>query len=297
MTGDAFVFPPALKPGSRIAVVAPASPFDHALIWRGLGALGERYRLRFDRALFTRTGYLAGSDERRRDELARALEAPDVDAIVAARGGYGLTRFVHELPWQKLRERPRWLIGFSDITALHVEAMRLGVASLHAPNLSAFGGQGSARASVIAALENPRATRRFEGLIPLVAGRASGPLVGGNLTLIMCAATMGRWAPPAGAILFIEDVTERPYRIDRALSALRAGGHLDRIGGLVVGDFTDCNPGPDGVTVESVIADYARALAVPAARGLPAGHGTVNEPLMLGARATLDVGSSAQLEI
>ncbi len=137
--------PPALEPGARIAIVAPSSPFDRALLLRGVGWLGERYRVEFDWRACEREGFLAGSDQRRLEELDRALERDDLAAIVAARGGYGLTRVVHRANFAALRRAPKWLVGFSDVTALHLEALTQRVASIHAENAAGLG-RGDARA-------------------------------------------------------------------------------------------------------------------------------------------------------
>ena len=290
-----MLFPPPLKRGDTIAVIAPSSPFEHVLGWRGLGFLAERYRLRFDRgALFARRGYLAGEDGARRDALARALEEPDVAAILAARGGYGANRFVHSVDFAGLRERPRWIIGFSDITALHVEASRVGVASLHACHLTAVGrSDRRARAGLLQALEDPLGTRVFDGLRTIVAGRAEGPLFGGNLTMLHACAAAGRLVVPEGAIVFLEDVTERPYRIDRMLTTLAVGGHFERARGFVLGDFTQCDPGGDGVTVADVVRDRLAGLGVPVVAGAPIGHGLVNEPVVVGAPTVVDASQHA----
>lgn len=283
--------PPSLEPGDLVAVVAPSSPFEAVLGWRGLGFLSSRYRLRFERSLFERRGYLAGSDERRESELRAAMLDPEVRAIVAARGGYGATRYAHRLPWQALARDPKWIVGFSDVTALHVEAQAVGVASLHAPHLTALGrSDAQMRGAFVDALEHPTRPRSFRGLGPVAPGRASGPLVGGNLTLLASCAAAGRLRLPPSAILFVEDVTERPYRIDRALTSLLVGGHLSQVAGIVLGGFTACDPGPDGVTVEAVLAERLSSLGVPIASGLPAGHDRVNEPLVLGGPASLSVG-------
>src|SRR5262245_40381294 len=117
-----MLVPPALRPGDRIRIVAPSGPFDRALVLRGMAWLAKRYRTEWDRRMFERTGFLAGSDERRCAELCSALEAPDVRAIVAARGGYGLTRIAHLCDFGALYDSPKWIVGFSDITVLHVEA-------------------------------------------------------------------------------------------------------------------------------------------------------------------------------
>lgn len=284
-----MIHPPALRPGDTIAVVAPSSPFEPVLAWVGLGFLAQRYRVRFDRGLFTRTGYLAGSDERRRDELVRALTDPAVRAVIAARGGYGASRFIHDLDFGVLARSPRWIVGFSDITALHVEAARAGVASLHASHVTSLGrGDAHGRDAFIRALEHPDEARTYAELSALVEGAAEGPLFGGNLTLLHAAAAAGRLHIPEGAVLLLEDVSERPYRIDRMLTTLGIGGHLARVSAVVLGDFTQCDPGPDQVTAAEVLGERLGRLAVPIVRGLPVGHGLRNDPVVLGGWARVE---------
>lgn len=250
--------------------------------------LGERYRVQFDWRMFEKDGFLAGSDARRRQELEAALGAPDVAAIIAARGGYGITRIASDVDFGVLRSAPKWLIGFSDVTALHVEAQAVGVASLHAHHAAGLGrGDAHARDRWLAALEQPLAARALRGQ-SLSAGRIRGPLVGGNLTVLFTCAVTGRLRIPEGAILALEDVTEASYRIDRMLSALRLGGHLRHVAGIALGGFTDCTPGVHRVSVEDVIQREVAALGVPAVAALPFGHDLPNEPLLLGAEAELD---------
>jgi muramoyltetrapeptide carboxypeptidase len=271
-----------------VRIVAPASPFDRTLALCGAAFLGTRYRVEFDWRMFERDGFLAGSDERRRDELAGALEAPHVACVIAARGGYGATRIVHEVDFGVLRRNPKWLVGFSDITSLHIEAQNVGVASLHAHHAAGLGrGDAHARGRWLRALEHPLEPRAMRGK-PRRSGRAQGPLVGGNLTVLFTCAVTGRLKLPHGAILALEDVTESSYRIDRMLSALRIGGHLRGISGVVLGGFTDCPPGPHGVPVDAVLERELAALGVPAISGLPFGHDLPSDPLLLGAEAELD---------
>jgi muramoyltetrapeptide carboxypeptidase len=279
-------------------VVAPSSPFEPVLAWVGLGFLAKRYRIRFDRGLFSRAGYLAGSDERRRAELALALEDPSVKAIVAARGGYGASRIVHDLDFEALRCSPRWIVGFSDITALHAEAWRVGVCSLHASHVTSLGrGDAVLRSSFIRALEAPFAETAFRGLATLRPGRAEGPLVGGNLTLLQACAAAGRLTLPDGCVLLLEDVTECPYRIDRMLTSLEAGGHFAHVAAFVLGEFFRCDPGPDGVRAEDVVRDRLARLGVPVVAGLPVGHGRRNEPVVFGARARVDAAASGSATV
>ncbi len=285
------LFPPALSAGSTLRVIAPSGPFDAPLIWRGLGFLAERYRVRYDRSMFERDGYLAGSDARRAAELEAALCEPGVAAVLCARGGYGASRFAHRIDWSLLRRHPRWLCGFSDVTALHVEAAAAGVASLHACNVGALGrSDARTRAALIDQLEAPRRPRRFDGLTCLRPGTAEGTLFGGNLTLLHACAAAGRLRLPERCVLLVEDVGELPYRVDRMLTTLVVGGHLGRVTGVVAGDFTDCRPGRDGRSIRDVIDAVLSPLGIPIATGLPVGHGLVNEPLVLGAPAILDAG-------
>ncbi len=283
-----LVIPPALRPGATVRVIAPASPFDRTLALCGIAFLGERYHVQFDWRMFERDGFLAGSDARRREELARAIAAPEVAAVIAARGGYGITRIAGDVDFAGLRRSPKWLIGFSDVTALHVEAQAAGVASLHAHHAAGLGrGDAHARDEWRAALEAPLAPRTLRGQT-LVKGRVRGPLVGGNLTVLFTCVVTGRLRLPPGAILALEDVTEASYRIDRMLSALRAGGHLRELAGVALGGFTDCSPGPHGVSVEQVLARELSLWGVPVVTALPFGHELPNRPLLLGVEAELD---------
>lgn len=281
--------PEPLRPGSRVRVIAPSGRFDRTLVFCGMGFLAERYRVEFEPSLFERAGYLAGSDARRLGELERALEEPGLAAVLAARGGYGLTRIAHRVGWSALRRAPKWLVGFSDATVLHLEAAGVGVASLHAHNVAGLGrGDAHARACWIRALEEPHARRSFAGLATWRRGSARGRIAGGNLTMLFTAAAAGRLALPDGAILVLEDVTESSYRLDRMLSALTAGGHFDRVAAVVVGDLTDCPSGPHGIRAHDALRERLEALRVPVAAGLPVGHGRHNQPLPMGLPAKLN---------
>lgn len=273
-------------------MIAPSSPFDRTLVLRGMGWLGERYRVEFDWSMFERTGFLAGSDARRLDELDQALCDPTLAAIVAARGGYGLTRIAHLADYASLRRHPKWIVGFSDITALHVEALSVGVTSLHGPNAAGLGRSDDwTRKRFIAALERPSSPASFSGLQTLCPGRASGVLCGGNLSLLFTCQATGRLHLPANSILVLEDVTEASYRVDRMLSALLASGALDRVSGVVLGDFTDCPEGPHKVPLRSVLLERLSLLGVPVVTGLRFGHERWNDFVPLGVNAELNADS------
>jgi muramoyltetrapeptide carboxypeptidase len=275
-----------------VRVIAPSSPFDRALVFRGMGWLASRYRVEFAPSLCARAGYLAGSDERRLEELNAALRDPAVAAIVAARGGYGIARILHLADAAALREHPKWLVGFSDITALHALAWRHDVASLHASMVGGLGrGDAVARAAWRQALEAPGQARVLFGSAAYCGGRARGPLVGGNLTVLAAVALAGLLALPEGCILALEDINEAPYSVDRLLSALHGAGALRPVAAVALGEFTDCKPGHHGVPVEEVLRERLALLRVPVLAGLPFGHGRRNEPLLLGCDAELDASA------
>jgi muramoyltetrapeptide carboxypeptidase len=256
-------------------------------VLRGIGWLGQRYRVSFDRGLFSRTGFLAGDDGRRLGELTRALVDPTVDAIVTARGGHGLLRIIAEVPWNRYAEHPKWLVGFSDPTAIHAEIWRVGGVSLHAANVAGLGrADAEARHAWVRALEHPDEPKVLQGK-PWISGSVVGPLVGGNLTVLTMLAAAGRLHLPEGCILALEDVTESSYRIDRMLSALLVGGYFERVAGVALGEFTDCSAGVFRVTVEQVLEERLGTTR-PLVRDLPFGHGRRNLPLTFGRVAKLD---------
>jgi muramoyltetrapeptide carboxypeptidase len=282
--------PPPLRAGSVVAVVAPASPFDRQELFRGLAWLATRYRLRIDARILARDGFLAGSDAARADVLAGAMLDPAVDGILCARGGYGAMRILDDLPWERFAARPKRLAGFSDVTALHLAALAHGIATVHGPNVTGLGRSISAaeRASLLHALEDGApAAWDVEPAAATPAADVCGPVVGGNLALVEAMAAAGRLHVPAGAILVLEDVTERPYRIDRMLTSLRLGGHLARAGAIVFGGFTACHAGPDGVTAEEVAVERTAGLGIPVALGAPFGHGAPNHAFAHGRPARL----------
>jgi muramoyltetrapeptide carboxypeptidase len=274
-------------------VCAPASPFDRDELFRGLAWLGIRYRLRLSSSILARTGYTAGDDARRSGELARAMLDPEVEAVVCARGGYGAMRILDDLPWDAFAARPKWLVGFSDVTALHVIANARGICSLHASNVTGLGRSITAaeRRSLIHGLEG-LPMEPWKDLEPVhrgaKGGGTRGPFVGGNLSLVAAMAAGNRLVLPERAILGLEDVTERPYRLDRMLTSLRLGGHLARLAAIVLGGFTQCDAGPDGVTAASVLARCTAGLGIPVVAAAPFGHGAPNRAFVLGATATLE---------
>lgn len=276
--------------GSVLSVVAPSGPFDRERFEAGVKWLEERYEVQFDEGIFSKNGYLAGDDDRRLNELIGALVAPEVDAILCARGGYGSTRLLPELDPGLVSNANKLLVGFSDVTALHALWSRADVRSMHAPMVGVLAeASDKVREAWWATLEGRSAGRSWD-LETLRFGYGEGALIGGNLAVL--AAMLGtRYAPSvAGKILFLEDVGERPYRIDRMLTSLIQAGWFEACAGVVLGAFTEGEPGADGTTIDEVLHERLGDLSVPVVSGLSAGHIDENEPLLFGTLARIAGG-------
>jgi muramoyltetrapeptide carboxypeptidase len=282
--------PRKLAPGDRVSVVAPGGPIERERFEAGaakLRALG--LTLVHDERLFARDAYLAGPDSQRLALLQAALDDPSTRAVWAARGGYGLTRILPQLRLRGLRESSKLVVGFSDVTALHGALGALGVGSVHGPNV------GQASELTPAALERLAATV-FSSLPPaalggastLVPGKAHGVLLGGNLTLLAALAGTPHLPSFSGAVLLLEDIGERPYRLDRSLTQLGAVGAFAGLRGLALGTFEGCDDTQAGFTARQVLERLAEALGVPAAIGFRIGHVDDNCAVALGSEVELD---------
>lgn len=288
--------PPRLRPGDTVAVPAPAGPVPRDGFQAGLARLSQRYKVVFDEQLFEREGYLAGDDARRAEELNRYLRDPDVRAILPARGGYGVMRILDQLDADALRRDPKLIVGFSDLTALLAWAIKAQVRPVHGPMLVQLGTLPPEDVTwLYRLLEEVEPAGELPAELARVGNRGGGTLegrlVGGNLELVsrLCGTP---WHLDLGASVFlIEDVGERPYRVDRMLTQLKLAGALDAVRAVAVGDFTRCEE-PDGTPpdVGAVIAERLAAFDLPALSGLPVGHGTRNLALPMGARCAVDLG-------
>jgi muramoyltetrapeptide carboxypeptidase len=286
-----FRRPRALSAGDRVAIIAPASAFDRESFEAGLAVLAARYEVRFEPSIFERHRYLAGDDARRLHELSAALTDPAVKAVFCARGGYGAMRLLEEL--RGLREfQPKPLVGFSDVTALHLWLQSLGLISIHGPVLTQLGHLSPAtHARLFALLESTAPAAALSASHTLVPGVAEGPLLGGCLSVLT--RLLGTPYLPVldGAILLLEDRGERPYRLDRMWTHLALAGVLARVRGIVLGDFSGCEEPGAPYSSADVLRDLAAATGLPCAAGFPIGHGDANEPVPLGVRVRLDAGA------
>lgn len=297
--------PPRLRLGDAVGVVAPSSAVDaeeglaRAEHWiRGMGLVPK-----FGPNAGGRHGYLAGTDEQRAADLNAAYADPEVRAVFALRGGWGGARILPLLDWASIRANPKLLIGFSDVTALHLAfAARASYATIHGGNATsswrklaweslwrlAFAGAVPVLGGAEVEAEAGRPGRTIRG------GTARGRLLGGNLTIL--STLMGTpWLPDLkGAVLFLEDTNEAEYRIDRMFQQLKLAGVLDGLAGVVFGQCTKCasdEPDYAGFTLDELVDHYFAPLGIPAITGFDTGHVANQLSLPSGARVELDGGA------
>jgi muramoyltetrapeptide carboxypeptidase len=286
--------PPALSPGDRVVLVSPSGPIRREQLDRAFALLaGWGLSVTLGRHTLDRHGFLAGTDADRLADLDEAFRDPSVRAVLCTRGGYGAQRIVDGIDPAPLRRDPKVVLGFSDITALHLALWRLaGLATLHGPALTlATDPPAGTVASLRAALFGTDPVLvRADPAEPTAAvstdGTATGRLLGGNLSLLAASAGTADLPELTGAILLVEDIAEPPYKVDRMLTHLDRAGLLSKVAGVAVGQFTDC-PGANP-SVPDVLAERLHKLGVPVLGGLPIGHGTIRHTVPLGTRATLD---------
>ncbi|MEE8368223.1 MAG: LD-carboxypeptidase [Thermoanaerobaculia bacterium] len=303
--------PNPLQLGDLIMFVAPAGDLDEAKMMLAKSRLEKRgYRVKMRDDLFTQEGYLAGSDERRADELMEAFLDPEVKAIFPGTGGYGTMRILDLLDYKEIRKNPKIVIGFSDITGLHLALNgKAGLITYHTPSpMWGLGGQEGlspfTKRYFFELLEGSSASVRrgyeieiSEGVpvpVCLGRGRARGRLVGGNLSLLSALEGTPYSVPTKDAILLIEDTREAPYRIDRMLRQLLLAGKLQQLRGAVLGQFTrnfsreDQSTEDPRFSVDGVLRQYFEPLDIPVIMNFPLGHHPMNASLPLGGKVEVD---------
>jgi muramoyltetrapeptide carboxypeptidase len=303
----ALIKPPRLNPGDSIGVIAPASaPPDPKAIDRSVDAIEKLgFKPKLAPNVRKRWGFLAGSDRDRAGDIMKMFTDRKVSAILCVRGGYGTSRLLTRLDYRTIRAHPKIFIGYSDITSLHCAFLvKAGLVSFHGPMLNSdFIKEGCPTFTVqsfLRTLMQPVAPGsisqgyRRKTVSILRRGMASGPLIGGNISLLC--ATLGTPFQPSfkNAVLFFEDLDEVPYRFDRMLTHLLNAGLLQQVAGVAIGVNANCfDPKAKGAreyrqTVEDVFRERLLPLKVPVVVGLPFGHIALNATLPVGARVTLD---------
>lgn len=290
--------PPFLKQGDTVAIVAPAGILKNregeinkakALLksW-GLHAVVGKH-------IFNQGQHFAGSDDERCEDFQKALDDSSISAIWCARGGYGSVRILDKLDWTNFKENPKWIIGYSDITAIHSEVHNLGFQSLHAMMCTSLQDDAEKIKETIstfkAAIFGKQLGYNLEGSKYNRPGIVSAPIVGGNLTIMHTMLGSKTSIDTSGKILFIEEIGEYKYHIDRMLLSLKRAGYFDNCKGVIIGDMTKIkrNTTPWGSSIEQLILDVLSDYNFPIAFNMPAGHEKDNRALVFGKTIELKV--------
>ena len=295
--------PPYLTPGDTLAIVAPAgilknreksvSKAVEILSSWGLHAVLGKH-------LYARNNHFAGTDEQRAEDFQNAMDDPSVKAIWCARGGYGSMRILDKLDFSQLQENPKWVIGFSDITAFHGKLDQLGIQSIHgmmAAGLELKEEFSEETKENITSLKKTLFGEVLEYKVESSTfnkkGTASGILIGGNLSLLQASLQSDANLDTEGKILFIEEIGEYRYSIDRMLYSLKRAGYFDGLAALIVGEISQVktNTTPFGMTNEELILDVIKECDFPVLFHFPAGHGDNNRAMIFGETVTLNVGA------
>lgn len=289
--------PAPLQPGDTIGMVCPAGFMDPTRMEDCFRTL-ERWGLKVKKGRTlesTSDNYFSGTDEERLTDLQEMLDDPSVNAILFGRGGYGTSRILDKLDFTTFLQHPKWIVGFSDITALHCHLQRqFNITSIHGPMAAAFIGEGALSDSVHT-LQNALFRKGYDYSVAPNGlnreGEAEGVLIGGNLALL--AHLVGTPSDPdySGKILFIEDIGEYLYSIDRMLLQLQRAGKLQGLAGMIVGGFTDMKdtPRPFGQTITALIQEKLEGYTFPVCYDFPVSHGAHNYALKCGLWHSLEV--------
>lgn len=287
---------PYLKSGSKVAIAAPARKVSLEEIKYAVNWLKEKgFVPVFDDSLFAEHHQFAGDDEARAAALQRYIDDPEIDAILMARGGYGTLRIIDKLNYDAMSKKPKWIVGYSDVTVLHGDLQRAGYESIHATMpLNFIDNTPEALDSLYAALTGKDLCYEVKSNKMNRLGKCSGKLVGGNLSVLYSMIGSNSFPEMEGNILFIEDLDEYLYHIDRMLTALSRCQFIKGLKGIVVGAMTKMhdNTIPFGYTIEEMVIDHFGSLNIPIAFGIPSGHIDDNRALIMNKMTELEVNEN-----
>lgn len=284
-----MIIPRYLTPNSKIRIVSPAGKIKEEHLMPAVDWLRKQgYTVVLGKHVFAQHYQFAGTDMQRLSDLQEALDDPEADAVVCSRGGYGTVRIVNKIDFTKFPAKPKWLVGFSDITILHACLNKLNVATIHGVMPRYFFDDGGHPSDSLNALMKLLRGQNAEYSIPAAkenrTGEATAELVGGNLSIISSLQGTKYELETDGKILFLEEIDEFLYHTDRMMQQLKMAGKLNKLAGLVVGDFTDMkdNESPFGKTAHEIITEAADGFDYPVCFGFPAGHHKTNLALTFG---------------
>ena len=291
-----MLHPPYLHPGDTVALVAPARKISREEIVPAIQVL-ERWGLRVvvGDTVGAEDHQYAGNDQYRARDLQRFMDDPEIKAIIACRGGYGTVRLIDQLRFDRFMDKPKWIVGYSDLTILHTHlSCVVGVESLHATMPINFTAH---TAEAQQSLQDALFGKKLEYIFPAhplnIPGNMEGRVIGGNLSLLYSLLGTKTMLLHSGAILFLEDLDEYLYHIDRMMMALKRAGKLQGLAGIIVGAMSDMkdNTVPYGKTAEEIIAEHVEGMGYPVAYGFPAGHIPDNRAIRVGVDARVMVGT------
>ena len=298
--------PPFLKPGDKIGIVAPARKVTHEELKSGLEILrGWGFVPVEGKHLYGAYHQFSGTDEERTTDFQELMDDPEIKAILAARGGYGCMRIIDRLNFEKMATHPKWIVGFSDMTIFHSHLQtQYQIPSIHSImlfnmmperfDMHSVESLGKALTGITLNYEYPSG----EFSVLQRTGKGRGILIGGNLSLLFAMSNSKSDIDTEGKILFIEDLDEYLYHIDRMMMQLKRSGKLSKLSGLIVGGMTDMkdNETKFGKSAEEIIIDAVKEYDYPVCFGFPAGHQRINHALIIGAEADLTVGTNVSLK-
>jgi muramoyltetrapeptide carboxypeptidase len=296
-----LIRPEYLKVGDTIAIIAPSGVLnDHENYINKAKKLLESWELNviIGKNIFNNYGHFSGTDKERTKDFQRALDDKTISAIWCARGGYGAMRIIDDLDYTEYLKTPKWIIGYSDITAIHNDLHILGSESIHSIMCKSLEDKDINNDRSIQALKDVlfgnKLSYNFNNKPENKLGKTSGQIVGGNLTLLHGLIGSKSSINTDGKILFIEDLGEYHYHIDRMLISLKRAGYFDNCNGLVVGDFSDLrkNTTPFGKNIKEIILDAVKGFNFPVLFDFPAGHEELNMPIILGRNIIMDINNS-----
>jgi muramoyltetrapeptide carboxypeptidase len=288
-----MIQPPFLQPGDTIYITAPAKAIEESVVLEAKKTL-ETWGLNVRVAphCLGRAAYFSGTDAERLADFQHGLDDPSIKAILCARGGYGCVRIVEELDWTAFQQNPKWIVGFSDVTVFHQKINQLGVESIHGIMPLGFTeGSMEAKDTLHKALFGESIILEASPVKENCMGTAKGSLIGGNMTIIYSLIGTELSYTFKNKILFIEDIGEHIYKVDRMLHAFKLAGIFNQISGLILGGFTEMEDTdvPFGKTIEELISEQVVNLGIPVAFNVPIGHIPDNQAVVVGRTVTLTV--------
>ena len=288
-----MITPKPLSKGSKIAIVATARFITESDIEYSLQYLKDNgFKPVYDERLFAVSGQFAGSDDFRANVLQSYLDSPDIDAILCARGGYGTIRIIDKLKFDKFINNPKWIVGYSDVTVLHAKLQSLGFESIHASMpINFHDNTEAALTSIIDALTSQNLHYEIKNSPLNIQGEAEAEIVGGNISVLYSMLGSSTFPDTKGKILFLEDLDEYLYHIDRMMFAFERAGIFDGIKGLIVGGLTKMHDNniPFGKTAEDIILERVADKGIPVCFNFPAGHIDDNRAIILGRKIRLSI--------